>query len=56
VVVAIVMSLMFWTAYLLPIPFLALATIGGVAQAFVFCFLTIISFSSHVNNASGGAH
>lgn len=56
VVVAIIMSLMFWTAYFLPIPFLVLTTIGGIAQAFVFCFLAIISFSSHVNHASGEAH
>ncbi|PKL36893.1 hypothetical protein CVV38_03290 [Candidatus Peregrinibacteria bacterium HGW-Peregrinibacteria-1] len=51
VVVLIISSLSVVTNFLAPIPFLAISTISGLVQAFVFAMLSILYISSAVNTA-----
>lgn len=52
VVIGIVMTLMVWTAYLIPIPFIVLASMAGVVQAFVFALLSMLFMSANIRHAS----
>ncbi len=52
VVIMIVMGLMSWTAYLVPIPFIFLASMAGVVQAFVFVLLSTLFLSANIRHAS----
>lgn len=54
VVIIIVMSLMFATQFLVPIPFIVLAVFAGLIQAFVFSLLTVLFISNNIIHASHG--
>lgn len=46
VIIAIIAGLMFYTQFLVPIPFLALSVLAGFVQAFVFAILSTMYISS----------
>jgi F-type H+-transporting ATPase subunit a len=49
VIITIITGLMFYSQFLVPIPFLVLSTLAGLVQAFVFAMLSIIFISSSLN-------
>lgn len=49
IIVMIISGLMFYTQFLVPIPFLALGILSGFVQAFVFAMLSILFISSTTN-------
>lgn len=51
VIVIIVSGLMFYTQFLVPIPFYLLGILAGLVQAFVFTTLSLLFLSSTVRNA-----
>lgn len=52
VVIAIIMSLMVYTQFIAPIPFILIASFAGIIQAFVFSLLTVLFISNNVMHAS----
>jgi len=52
IVIAIVMSLMVFTKFLIPIPFIFLASFAGAVQAFVFTLLSLLFMSANIRHAS----
>ncbi|MFA5793156.1 MAG: FoF1 ATP synthase subunit a [Candidatus Gracilibacteria bacterium] len=52
VVIAIVVGLMFATKFIVPIPFIVIASFAGVVQAFVFTLLSLLFMSMNIRHAS----
>ena len=52
VIISIISGLMFYTQFFVPIPFLALSTLSGFVQAFVFAMLSTVYLSSSLANVA----
>jgi len=50
VIIAIISGLMFYTQFFVPIPFLALSTLAGLVQAFVFAMLSMLYISQSIKS------
>lgn len=56
VVLIVISGLMFATQFIIPIPFVVLATFAGLIQAFVFGLLSTIFISNNIAHATGHGH
>lgn len=54
VIIIIVSGLMFYTQFLVPIPFYLLGILAGLVQAFVFSILSLLFISATIRNAEHG--
>lgn len=54
VIIVIVSGLMFYTQFLVPIPFYLLGMLAGLVQAFVFSILSLLFISGTIRNAEHG--
>lgn len=50
VIISIISGLLFYTQFFVPIPFLALSTLAGFVQAFVFAMLSTVYLSQSLGN------
>ncbi|MFA4815474.1 MAG: FoF1 ATP synthase subunit a [Candidatus Gracilibacteria bacterium] len=53
VVIIVISGLMFFTQFLIPIPFIILASFAGLIQAFVFTLLSTLFISNNLVHATG---
>lgn len=54
IIIIIVSGLMFYTQFLVPIPFYLLGILAGLVQAFVFSILSLLFISATIRNAEHG--